>query len=234
MNGKVTIGILFILFGVVTLLQQFNIFYFGNILFNWWPIIIIAIGVNKLISKNESKTSGVIFLIMGIFLQLKTLNIITVSIWKFIWPAIFIFIGLNMLFPKERYRKDFHENSVQDDVVDYVNIFSGLENRNFSQNFKGGSIIAVFGGVTVDLRDAELAPEGAILDMTAAFGGIDLIVPTHWKVIVTGIPIFGGWSNKTQSDQLGNNDDFISVQPVLRVKCVAAFGGIDIKNYHEQ
>ncbi|WP_315116279.1 LiaF transmembrane domain-containing protein [uncultured Clostridium sp.] len=234
MNGKVTIGILFILFGLVTLLQQFNIFYFGNIFSTWWPIIIIAVGINKLTSKNESKTSGVIFLVVGAFLQLKTLNIITVSIWRIIWPAIFIFIGFNMLLSKEKYVKDFHGNSVNDDVVDYVNIFSALENRNFSQNFKGGSIVAVFGGVTIDLRDAELAPEGAILDMTTAFGGIELIVPTHWKVIVTGVPIFGGWSNKTQSDQLGNNDDFLSVQPVLRVKCVAAFGGIDIKNHNEK
>ncbi|GAA0721461.1 DUF5668 domain-containing protein [Clostridium malenominatum] len=231
MKGKMALGILFILFGIVTLLQQLNIVYFGNIFSTWWPLIIIGVGINKLISKNESKTSGTIFLVVGIFLQLRVLDIITVSIWKFFWPIIFILIGFNILFPKSELDKGHYSNSVNDDVVDYVNIFSGLENKNLSKNFKGGSIIAIFGGASLDLRGSELAAEGAIIDATAAFGGIDIIVPTHWKVIVTGVPIFGGWSNKTQSEQLGNNDDFISVQPVLRVKCVAAFGGIDIKNY---
>lgn len=232
MKGKFTLGVIFILLGVAVLLQQLNIMDLSNIISTWWPSIIIAIGISKLLDDQISYTGAIIFIVIGVLLQLKRLDIITVSIAKFFWPIVFIIIGVNMLFSKgnkEFFSKGIRE--VQDDTIDYLCVFSGLENRNISRNFKGGSTIAVFGGAEIDLRGAELAPEGAVVDLTAVFGGVDLIVPEHWKVVVTGVPIFGGWSNKTRMEQMPEDKELLSGRPILRVKCVAAFGGVDIKNY---
>ena len=41
-------------------------------------------------------------------------------------------------------------------------------------------MLAWFGGITVDLRDAELAP-GASLTAHELFGGIDLQTPPRWR-----------------------------------------------------
>ena len=41
--------------------------------------------------------------------------------------------------------------------------------------------------------------EGAFLELTAAFGGIEIHVPEHWRVVVKGMPIFGAWENKAES-----------------------------------
>ena len=62
------------------------------------------------------------------------------------------------------------------------------------------------------------------MDVTAAFGGVDLYVPRHWKVEVTGLPLFGGWGNKTQAFAKDEG------APVLRIKCLAMFGGVEVKS----
>jgi hypothetical protein len=63
------------------------------------------------------------------------------------------------------------------------------------------------------------------LDLLVAFGGIDIRVPQDWKVVTTGIPIFGGWENKTESIENSQPE-----APVLEVRCMAAFGGVEIIN----
>ncbi|WP_027623111.1 LiaI-LiaF-like domain-containing protein [Clostridium lundense] len=232
MKGKYTLGIIFILFGVAILLQQLNIMDVHNIMSTWWPLIIIAIGVSKLLDSQGNYTWPMVWIAVGFLMQLRKLDILDVSITKFFWPILFIIIGVNMLFSKGKkklYDKGMRE--VQDDTIDYFCVFSALENRNLSKNFRGGNVLTLFGGATIDLRGAEIAPEGAMVDLTTAFGGIDLIVPEHWKVVVTGIPIFGGWSNKTRMEQMPEEQELFSGRPILKIKCIAAFGGIDIKNY---
>jgi predicted membrane protein len=107
--------------------------------------------------------------------------------------------------------------------LDHFVVFSGMEVRPRISNFRGGSVTAAFGGANIDLRDSALAQEGARLELTAAFGAIDLIIPQNWKLDIDGIPLFGGWSNKTSPSSATEG-------PVLTVRCLAMFGGIDVKN----
>ena len=46
----------------------------------------------------------------------------------------------------------------ESDEVALVAIFDGVKLESRSQAFRGGSMLAWFGGVAVDLREAELAP----------------------------------------------------------------------------
>ncbi len=46
-------------------------------------------------------------------------------------------------------------------------------------------------------------------------------------MVITGIPIFGGWSNKTRNRNMNNGG------PTLKVNCIAAFGGLDVKHYFD-
>jgi len=85
-------------------------------------------------------------------------------------------------------------------------------------------VSAVFGGATLDMREARLDP-GATVDALALFGGVDVIVPTGWRVDLGGLPIFGGYDDKTTGD-----GDLPPDAPVLRVAATAIFGGVDVKN----
>jgi predicted membrane protein len=96
---------------------------------------------------------------------------------------------------------------------------------NVSQAFRGASLTAVFGGVNLDLRHARPAAEGARITATAAFGGIDILVPTGWRVALKGLPIFGGIEDKTD-----HTADLPDDAPVLQVDALAIFGGVEVKH----
>jgi hypothetical protein len=60
------------------------------------------------------------------------------------------------------------------------------------------------------------------MDIVVAFGGVEIAVPEGWRVEVKGIPLFGGWSNKTKGDLVGDD------APLLSIEALVAFGGLDI------
>jgi hypothetical protein len=75
------------------------------------------------------------------------------------------------------------------DEITAVAIFGPLAFHSTSQAFRGGDVECWYGGGVIDLRDAQLAPEGATLRVRAIFGGGQILVPPAWKVVsrVTGL-----------------------------------------------
>ena len=102
-------------------------------------------------------------------------------------------------------------------------VFGSRQLASNSQSLEGGSLLAVFGGVEADLSAATLAPDGAGIDATAVFGGIDLLVPAGWRVEISGFPIFGGWSDRTSSQPAPPGS------PTLQIRALTAFGGLEVK-----
>ena len=62
------------------------------------------------------------------------------------------------------------------DELALVAIFDGIDLKSRAAAFRGGSVLAWFGGVALDLREAALAPD-AHLSVHALFGGIAIRVP---------------------------------------------------------
>lgn len=83
---------------------------------------------------------------------------------------------------------------------------------------------AVFGAVTLDLREARVDNE-ATVDCFALFGGIEVLVPKRWRLALSGTPIFGGVEDKTSQDE-----PVPAGAPVLFVNAVAIFGGVAVAN----
>lgn len=229
MKGKSSLGIIFLVIGLGIFLEALNLWDFGNIISNYWPIILIVIGVKKLLEKSVSYVNGIVLILLGVMFQLRNLNILY-NVSKFFWAGIFLLIGFYLLSYKERFgAKDrtFFGGQSSEDFVKTGAIFSGARTKNNSKAFKGGSITTIFAGVDVDLLDAQLGFDGAYIDVFVAFGGVDIVVPENWNVVITGIPIFGGWSNKTRNRNMNNGG------PTLKVNCIAAFGGLDVKHYFD-
>ena len=105
-------------------------------------------------------------------------------------------------------------------------IFTGGKRRIVTNNFRGGEVVAVFGGVDVDLRGSQLGGDEAVVDITAAFGGCTLKVPTNWYVEMRGVAAFGGYSNKTIPPRVNPGQ---RIQKLI-VTGSAAFGGVVIEN----
>jgi hypothetical protein len=106
------------------------------------------------------------------------------------------------------------------DEVALVAVFDGVNLRSQATSFRGGSMLAWYGGIDVDLREAQLAPDARI-SVTSLFGGISLRVPPEWRVESNVRTIAGGIgvSGPDPDDPDG---------PTLVVEGIAAFGGIGV------
>jgi hypothetical protein len=108
------------------------------------------------------------------------------------------------------------------DELALVAIFNGIDLANRSTAFRGGSLLAWFGGIALDLRDATLAP-GARVEARSLFGGVAIRVPTTWRVESASYAFAGGVDASTAAP-----DD--PDAPTLVVDAVSVFGGISITN----
>jgi predicted membrane protein len=221
MNARYFFGILLILIGAAYILDSFNVFSAGFFLHLWWPVLIIALGVFLLSRARHSFLSGLFVTVVGILLLASHLDIVP-NFWSLFWPLIIIILGLWLVTSKFVHRRP---KATDTSDIDFVAIFSGSNERVVTDNFKGGSISTFFGGIELDLRGSGLSPEGATLDITAAFGGVEIIIPNNWKILSSGLPLLGGFANKTRQD-----DDISADKPVLKINYLAMFGGIEIRN----
>jgi hypothetical protein len=108
----------------------------------------------------------------------------------------------------------------ESDELALVAVFNGIELKSRAKAFKGGSMLAWWGGIEADLRDAELAP-GARLFTYTLFGGIEVDVPSAWRVESNVKALFGGVDAGTPAQ-----DD--PDAPVLTLEGMALFGGIAV------
>lgn len=227
MNGKKLFGIILIILGVLIFLETSNLVEFdfdiGDIISNYWPLILVLLGLSNLLSSSRSKTGGVILITIGILLQLKIMGLLEFDIMM---PIIIILIGFYILFFSNRKSHfHFHNSKLTEDTIDGFVLFSGISKKILSNNFKGGSATTIFGAMDIDLRDANIEKNLTVrLDLFTIFGGTDVFVPQNWNIEVTGVPIFGAWDN------LSRNKIKIPDAPTLKVNCIVILGGIDIKN----
>ncbi len=220
------ISILLIAIGVIFLLDNLNIVYFGD-LWDYWPLIFVAVGFAKLLdSKFKDWVSAGVLMLIGFGLLLLSLNYLDWGdIWMF-WPVVLIYIGVRILLRNtDRKARDVPELS--ENRIDTAALFGGKEVRLTTSAFEGGSVTTMFGGTEIYLTHSQLAPGKNILDVFVMFGGVEIHVPEDWRVITRGFPIFGGFENKTRSLP---SEDPLQAESVLIVKGIVAFGGIEIKN----
>src|SRR5690606_8373604 len=136
---------------------------------------------------------GTILVTVGALLQLKTLDILDFNFFSLIIPIALIGAGLSVLISSHNRTKVDHSSKDADDISV---IFTGSETKHKSNDYKGGKVTSIFGGASIDLRDAEIVEE-ASLDMFVMCGGVELKVPRDWKVITQVAPIAGGVENKS-------------------------------------
>jgi hypothetical protein len=106
------------------------------------------------------------------------------------------------------------------DEVSLVAVLNGIDLKSRATSFRGGSMLAWFGGIALDLRDAELAP-GARLTVHTLFGGIAIKTPPSWRVKSEMTAVAGGIDARTPAQ-----DD--PGAPVLTVDGLALFGGVAV------
>ena len=108
----------------------------------------------------------------------------------------------------------------ESDEITLVAAFDGIELRSRAKAFRGGSILAWFGGVAFDLREATLAPD-AHLTVNSVFGGVAIRVPAGWRVESSMRALSGGAEVNVPEPE-------DPAAPTLTLDGLALFGGIAV------
>jgi len=219
-RGPVIGGVVFIVIGVVLLLEKMGFLPYGFAL-QFWPTIFIVIGLVKIVYAGGRPT-GVALIALGIFLQLREVGIIHLNFWD-LWPVFIIIAGVAMLWQAMAGPDRAISLNTQ---FDAFYIFGGGDRQVNTKSFKGASLMAVFGGYKLDLTHADMEGNDVVVEASAVFGGGEIRVPETWQVVMRGVGVFGAYEDKTRYFQ----PDASKPTKILTVKGVAVFGGIEVKN----
>jgi hypothetical protein len=108
-----------------------------------------------------------------------------------------------------------------DDVVSLVAAMGGRSFASRSDALRSVEAVACMGGIEIDLTHAQIV-DGARLRLHAVMGGIQVTVPSGWRVNVVSRSVMGGVGNG-----LARSTD--TDAPLVVVEASAIMGGIDIR-----
>jgi predicted membrane protein len=251
-NNDLTAGLVILIIGGVLLLKAIG-FWFPSWLFSW-PMVLIVIGLVVSAKHNFQSGFGLLMLLLGSFLLVKRNFGIPLELEPYLIPSGLIILGLYLILKrskdKERFNEDFFktfskendnlEGKAQEggystsrnfafndtgDTISAQALFTGIQKRVLSKNFKGGKASAIFGGTEIDLSQADLTP-GAMLNIEVAFGGVKLVVPPHWDLQINVTNIFAGVEDKRMYPQTAADPG-----KVLKIYGSVIFGGLEIKSF---
>ena len=215
---SIILGIILVLVGV-----WFGLYATGvvkvNLLFDgWWTLFIIIPSFLGLFD-GEERGGSLIGLFVGVLLLLSCQDVLDFDIiLKLIVPCVLIVTGLTFIF-KGRTKTKNVENFKAVGGTNYSATFSG-QNLDFSnEEFTGTKLDAVFGGIKCDLRDA-IIKDDVLIEASAIFGGITILVPKDVNVKITSTSIFGGVDGKSKKDKSGKT---------IYLNATCLFGGVDVK-----
>lgn len=225
---RVVIGAFILIIGLIALIDKLNIFESLHF-FQFWPTVFIAVGILKILhSKGRSSIfigGGLIF--VGVVLTLKHLGLLNINLWDW-WPAILIAVGAYIMF-KDKVQDGSGSlafgsgevGSSDNSSLDISVVMGGNKTVSNAQDFKGGDITAVMGGVELDLRGASIQAD-AVLNLWATWGGIVIKVPEDWSIVNRGTALMGAIEDKTMSPP--------GATKRLIITGTAIMGGVEIKN----
>lgn len=222
-------GLAIITLGVIfggNALGLFNIDFFFD---GWWTLFIIVPSAISLITE-KGKLASLVVLAAGIYLLLAAQNVFTYeAAWKVIVATILIVAGLAIIFKgfcrgnndKEVEKKveDLKDEKVMDSQTA---IFSGSDRVYNGEVFSGSNLVAVFGGVELNLINAKFEKD-TVIKAFCLFGGIDIKVPEDVQVKIKSGFVFGGASDDRKGD-IGKG------KYTIYLDANGGFGGISVND----
>lgn len=229
-KGRLLTGILIIAFGVILLLNNFDItnIHIGDIIRKIWPLLLVLLGLNIIINQRDTTgiISGGIILLLGIALLGRNFGLITFDmsyIGKAFWPLIIILIGISILGKSNRNSRGNFA------------FMGGVDKTKTEWELSSGDYSAIMGGIELDLRKAQFKEREITLNLTAIMGGINITVPEDVAVTCQGTAVLGGVEilGKGSGGIVGTISSAIgdpnTTSHVLNLNCTCIMGGIEIK-----
>ncbi|MBC7555312.1 MAG: hypothetical protein H7257_15180 [Taibaiella sp.] len=229
-RGRAFFGIAVAVVGILWICSI--IFHYDFDLELHWPFILIGVGVLVGLRSKFSNPGWWILILIG------TVNIVQLhfaELRPFVWPGAMILAGLAIAFrPRGTSRgmkKCVPDYKVSKSITEESNLnidvtFGGRKEVVTSRDFKGGNISVTFGGCELNFMQADFQ-DTAILDVRVSFGGIEIIVPSHWQVQNEISPSFGNIEDERNIQTSVSNEQ----KKLLIIRGTCSFGNVEIKGY---
>jgi len=217
-----------------------------------WQMLLVAIGFISFFSSRTWFWGLVLVLLGGFFLLPKLdipgLDFLRQNVWAIILTSAGIGILCKLLFlrkncwNKAKFCTQFSSTGSSEQkweqysssdtgykghksgYIDRNCVFVGSKEKWDLKNFRGGEVNSVFGGIELDLSEAQLAEGVHHLELNSVFGGIVLYVPIEWNIEINTTHVFGAFVDNRSKPSFEVDEN-----RVLIIEANAVFGGGEIK-----
>lgn len=244
--SKVLTASLFILAGLLLFARNMEMITeeWFNLLVAWHSLFII-IGIYTL--TRQRYLLGSTLLLVGIYLLGGKLMLFPDNHQALLWPLILVLTGIFVISPhrnkhwgRHRMRhaqmvqkmanarmggEEKQECQSEDGFLYSNNSLSAVRHVVLDELFKGADIRTYFGGTTIDLRHTHIAPGETYIDLNCNWGGVELFIPSDWKVRIECNCFCGGCEDKRWQGAEPKQE-----WCVLVIRGNVSFGGIEIKD----
>ncbi len=228
-GDKIWFGLALAALGIFLMLKKMGLFFFDW--HSFWPIILIAVGLLIGVKKKFRNHAWWILILIGGAHLVPEFMIGDTSSSSLVFPLALVIGGIAIAF-RSRKNSKMCENPMQvvtntDNDLNIDVTFGGRKEIITSKEFKGGTVSATFGGVEVNMIQADSTVQPMVLNMKISFSGAELIVPSHWDVQNEISPSFGSVEDHRglRTQQAGEDRKVL----ILRGSC--NFASIEIKSY---
>ena len=137
--------------------------------------------------------------------------------------AAFVALGLGFYTYDQRQLAESGQDLAAGDLSRLrLHAFMGSDNaRSSAADFQSADVTAVMGLSVLDLRNADIDPDGAVIKASVLMGQVQIRVPEDWTVITGGVSLMGHMDNRTKGPE---NDP----KKRLRLKRLIMMGEITI------
>lgn len=220
-SQRLIVGGLLISAGVLLLVARFGLLELDLELWDLWTFLFPGLCIWNLLRRDWS-AAIVFFFLSAVFVGPRLFPEIDMGDVLAQWPILLVAIGISLvlrsIFPAPKRKKA----SISPRGTA---ILGNSVARPESPAYRGGELTALLGVFTLDLTDSQLPPEGAVVQVFAFWGGIEIRVPEGMAVEQRVIPFMGGAEDKSHPPKA-----LPSTAPRLEVRGFVWMAGLEIKN----
>lgn len=211
------IGLGILVAGGLMLANNLNIIKFDAwhlLVQTFWAVVLLAAGWQA--ARVRAWFWMILCWSFALSLSLPIFGVAVIGFWGIFWPAIVILFGLSLIFDLDKSKTNSSKRRPSNSTTA---IFWGAETR-IEDEYDGGNVTAVFGGVDLDLRRAKIK-DGTVIEIFTLCGGVDILLPEDVAIDNQIVGILGGVGDGTHPNK--------SAKATLVVRGQCILGGVDIK-----
>ena len=213
--------------GALLLFGNLQIFHFGwvfELVLDFWPLILIAMGISRIVSgKRQDFAGGMQLIALGAFLQILVFGWLPGDLFSY-WPYAMIFVGLWLIFIQPKNKRI--ERQLEGNALKLSEVLRDCHCSLATDSFDGGSISATLSRVECDLLGCEPASPVITLSAHVRMSSVTLFVPDDWRVVME---LRCNWGQPEDRRVLGNPPEGSSA-PVLKLSGSLLAGRLELRD----